>query len=198
MPNFRTYSVFLVSSFLLLSNGKWEFYVSIFVMLYVYLFCFRLVPMVWCKALGDSIFFFAGTIDFLFFLLVYAWCFVNCQSNLQYFVKTESGSICLILPKMWRYCHKKCVLAFFLFNTPCHQKTWFFFFARFYFYMYISCSLDCSIYHWKLVIHQSIKNKYSYKKNLKLIFKAKHLPISTHVHTNLTFFTFEQNILQKS
>lgn len=165
----------------------------------LYLFCFRLVPMVWCKALGDSRFFFAGTIDFLFFLLVYAWCFVNCQSNLQYFVKTESGSICLILPKMWRYCHKKCVLAFFLFNTPCHQKTWFFFFfARFYFYMYISCSLDCSIYHWKLVIHQSIKNKYSYKKNLKLIFKAKHLPISTHVHTNLTFFTFEQNILQKS
>lgn len=164
----------------------------------LYLFCFRLVPMVWCKALGDSSFFFAGTIDFLFFLLVYAWCFVNCQSNLQYFVKTESGSICLILPKMWRYCHKKCVLAFFLFNTPCHQKTWFFFFARFYFCMYISCSLDCSIYHWKLVIHQSIKNKYSYKKNLKLIFKAKHLPISTHVHTNLTFFTFEQNILQKS
>lgn len=194
MPNFRTYSVFLVSSFLLLSNGKWEFYVSIC----LYLFCFRLVPMVWWKALGDSRFFFAGTIDFLFFLLVYAWCFVNCQSNLQYFVKTESGSICLILPKMWRYCHKKCVLAFFLFNTPCHQKTWFFFFARFYFYMYISCSLDCSIYHWKLVIHQSIKNKCSYKKNLKLIFKAKHLPISTHVHTNLTFFTFEQNILQKS
>lgn len=102
----------------------------------------------------------------------------------KYFVKTESGSICLILPKMWRYCHKKCVLAFFLFNTPCHQKTWFFFFARFYFCMYISCSLDCSIYHWKLVIHQSIKDKYSFKKNLKLIFKAKHLPISTHVHTN--------------
>lgn len=157
----------------------------------LYLFSFRLVPMVWCKALGDSSFlFFAGTIEFLFFLLVYAWCFVICQSNLQNSVKTESGSIHLILPKMLRYCHKKCVLAILLFNTPCHQKTQiFFFFARFYFYMYISCSLDCSIYHWKLVIHQSIKNKYPFKKNLKLIFKA-------FSYTNITIFTFEQNILQ--
>lgn len=132
MPNFRTYSVFLVSSFLLLSNGKWEFYVSIFVKLYVCIY-FVLDWYPWFGArlwVTVAFFFFAGTIDFLFFLLVYAWCFVNCQSNLQYFVKTESGSICLILPKMWRYCHKKCVLAFFLFNTPCHQKTWFFFFCK--------------------------------------------------------------------
>lgn len=96
----------------------------------LYLFCFRLVPMVWCKALGDSRFFFAGTIDFLFFLLVYAWCFVNCQSNLQYFVKTESGSICLILPKMWRYCHKKCVLAFFLIQHTLSPKNLIFFFCK--------------------------------------------------------------------
>lgn len=167
----------------------------------MYLFCFRLVPMVWCKALGDSIFFFAGTIDFLFFLLVYAWCFVNCQSNLQYFVKTESGSIYIFVwfsPRCGDIATKNVCLHFFYSTHPVTKKLDFFFLARFYFCMYISCSLDCSIYHWKLVIHQSIKNKYSYKKNLKLIFKAKHLPISTHVHTNLTFFTFEQNILQKS
>lgn len=93
---------------------------------------------------------------------------------------------------------KNVCLHFFYSTHPVTKKIDFFFLARFYFCMYISCSLDCSIYHWKLVIHQSIKNKYSFKKNLKLIFKAKHLPISTHVHTNLTFFTFEQNILQKS
>lgn len=133
MPNFRTYSVFLVSNFLSLSTGKWEFYVSIFVKLYVCIY-FVLDWYPWFGArlwVTVAFFFFAGTIDFLFFLLVYAWCFVNCQSNLQYFVKTESGSICLILPKMWRYCHKKCVLAFFLFHTPCHQKTCFdFFFCK--------------------------------------------------------------------
>lgn len=83
---------------------------------------------------------------------------------------------------------KNVCLHFFYSTHPVTKKLDFFFFARFYFYMYISCSLDCSIYHWKLVIHQSIKNKYSYKKNLKLIFKAKHLPISTHIHTN--FFHF--------
>lgn len=68
---------------------------------------------------------------------------------------------------------KNVCLHFFYSTHPVTKKLIFFFFARFYFYMYISCSLDCSIYHWKLVIHQSIKNKYSYKKNLKLIFKAK-------------------------
>lgn len=66
-----------------------------------------------------------------------------------------------------------CACIFFIQHTLSPKNLIFFFFARFYFYMYISCSLDCSIYHWKLVIHQSIKNKYSYKKNLKLIFKAK-------------------------
>lgn len=126
----------------------------------MYLFCFRLVPMVWCKALGDSsFFFFAGTIDFLFFLLVYAWCFVNCQSNLQNSIKTENGSIQLILIKMLRYCYKKlCACIFFIQHTLSPKNLiYLFLIARFNVYMYPSCSLDCSIYHWKLVIHQSIK-----------------------------------------
>lgn len=164
----------------------------------LYLFCFRLVPMVWWKALGDSIFFFSGTIDFLFFLLVYAWCFVNCQSNLQIFCQNRAWKYLFDSPQDVEILPQKMCACIFFIQHTLSPKNLIFFFARFYFCMYISCSLDCSIYHWKLVIHQSIKNKYSFKKNLKLIFKAKHLPISTHVHTNLTFFTFEQNILQKS
>lgn len=47
--------------YLPVSNGKWEFDVSLFLYaVCLYLFCFRLVPMVWCKALGDSRFFFFG------------------------------------------------------------------------------------------------------------------------------------------
>lgn len=52
-----------------------------------------------------------------------------------------------------------CASIFFIQHTLSPKNLIYFFFARFYFYMYISCSLDCSIYHWKLVIHQSIKNK---------------------------------------
>lgn len=147
----------LGSNFLPVSNGKWEFDVSLFLYaVCLYLFCFRLVPMVWCKALGDSRFFFlAGTIDFLFFLLV-CW-FVNCQSNLQSSVRTENGNVHMILTMVSRYCHKKCMLVFPIFNTPVNIKLKFIFFARFYMYIYSVCSSDFSIYHWKLVIHQSIK-----------------------------------------
>lgn len=161
MPNFRTYSVFLVSNFLSLSTGKWEFCVSIFVILYVCIY-FVLDWYPWFGArlwVTVAFFFFAGTIDFLFFLLVYAWCFVNCQSNLQNYVKTENGSIQLILIKMLRYCYKKlCACIFFIQHTLSPKNLiYLFLIARFNLYMYPSCSLDCSIYHWKLVIHQSIK-----------------------------------------
>lgn len=53
-----------------------------------------------------------------------------------------------------------CACIFFIQHTLSPKNLiYLFLIARFNVYMYPSCSLDCSIYHWKLVIHQSIKNK---------------------------------------
>lgn len=157
MPNFRTCSVFLVPNIyqcLMVNGNLMSLY---FYMLYVCIY-FVLDWFPWFGArlwVTVDFFFLAGTIDFLFFLLV-CW-FVNCQSNLQSSVRTENGSVHMILTKVSRYCHKKCMLVFSIFNTPVNIKLKFIFFARFYMYIYSVCSSDFSIYHWKLVIHQSIK-----------------------------------------
>lgn len=139
MPNFRTYSVFLVSNFLSLSTGKWEFCLCFCKTVCLYLFCFRLVPMVWCKALGDSsFFFFAGTIDFLFFLLVYAWCFVNCQSNLQIFCQNREWKYLFDSPQDVEILPQKmCACIFFIQHTLSPKNLIFFFCKILFLHVYL-------------------------------------------------------------
>lgn len=166
LPNFRTYSVFLVSNFLSLSTGRWEFYVSIFVILYVCIY-FVLDWYPWFGArLWVTVDFFLQaqkTFYFFYWFMLGALLIVKVIFNIL--SKQRVKVFVWFSPRCGDIATKNVCLHFFYSTHPVTKKIDFFFFARFYFYMYISCSLDCSIYHWKLVIHQSIKNKYSFKKN---------------------------------
>lgn len=85
---------------------------------------------------------------------------------------------------------KNVCLHFFYSTHPVTKKLDFFFFARFFFYMYISCSLDCSIYHWKLVIHQSIKNKAHFQSQTFAYFNT--CPYQLFSLLNKTFYKSHQ------